>query len=55
MAEYASNTPISRPASVDWTADWDLNGLKWSYDYGMFYQPQDDMAPLRKPVHPSRP
>jgi len=50
LADFASNVPISRPINTGWTADWDLGGgLKWSFDYGMFYAPQDDLIPLRKP------
>ncbi len=50
MADYASNCPISRPINTGWKADWDMNGFKWSYDYGIFYAPEDDLVPLRKPV-----
>lgn len=49
MAEFASNCPISRPRRLPWEIDWDLNGMGWSFDHGMFYQPQDDMVPIRKP------
>ncbi len=49
MSDFASNTPISRPRRVSWTSDWDLNGLQWSFDQGVFYDVQDDMVPLRKP------
>ena len=50
VADFASNCPVSRPIDTGWTSDWDLNGMQWSYDYGMFYAAQDDMAPLRKPA-----
>lgn len=49
MADFASNVPISRPINTGWVSDWDLNGLQWSYEFGMFYAPQDDLLPLRKP------
>ncbi|AAN16787.1 hypothetical protein Cali_129 [Mycobacterium phage Cali] len=51
MADYASDCPISRPVDPGWTSDWDLGGMQWSYDYGMFYQPSpDELLPLRKPA-----
>ncbi len=50
MAEFASNCPISRPISTGWKTDWDMNGMSWSFDFGMFYEPQDDLVPLRKPA-----
>lgn len=49
MAEYASNCPVSRPIDTGWTSDWDMNGMQWSFEYGMFYAPADDLVPLRKP------
>lgn len=49
MAEYASNVPISRPVNPGWKSDWDMNGMQWSHDFGMFYAPEDDFIPLRKP------
>lgn len=49
MAEFASNCPISRPRDTGRKATWDLNGMSWSNDGGMFYEPQDDLVPIRKP------
>lgn len=51
MADFASNVPISRPINTGWTSDWDLGGgMQWSFDFGMFYAPQDDLLPMRKPA-----
>ena len=49
ISEYASNTPVSRPVNPGWTVDWDLGGMQWSYEHGMFYDPADEFVPLRKP------
>lgn len=50
MSDFASNCPISRPIKVDWKAGWDLGGMSWSYQYGMFYQPAgDNLVPIRPP------
>lgn len=57
MAEYASNTPISGPRSVDWKISWDIGGMAWSHDWGMFYAVSggaDDDIPIRRPDPPSR-
>lgn len=49
ISEFASNCPISRPINVGWKSDWDLGGLQWSHDWGMFFSPSDELVPLRKP------
>jgi hypothetical protein len=49
MAEFASNTPISRPIKQSYDATWDLGGLSWSYDWGFFYQTADELIPIRLP------
>lgn len=49
MAEYASNVPVSRPVNTGWKSDWDLNGMQWSNEFGMFYDSGDEFLPLRKP------
>jgi hypothetical protein len=52
VADFASNTPISRPAQLDWKADWDIGGMCWSYQWGMFYQStsNNDLLPFRMPA-----
>lgn len=50
--EFASNVPVSRPRDTKRKATWDLGGMSWSVDYGMFYEPLDELVPIRKP--PSR-
>lgn len=54
MAEFASNTPISRPINTGWSSDWDLNGMFWSNQWGLFFAPVDEMVPFRNPVFPNR-
>jgi hypothetical protein len=52
MSDFVSNTPISRPAQVNWTADFDIGGMCWSYQWGMFYKTSSDNAnllPIRLP------
>ncbi len=49
MADFASNVPISRPRRIDWKSAWDIGGMQWSHEWGMFYQSEDEMTPLRKP------
>lgn len=50
MADYASNTPVSRPRNTGWKVSWDCNGMVWSNDYGFFFQPVDEVLPLEKPA-----
>jgi hypothetical protein len=39
MADYVTNTEISRPLQDPrLQADVDLNGLKFSYQFGIFYE-----------------
>lgn len=54
MANYVSNCPISMPRSPGWRRTWDLGGLAWSHEWGMFYDvPSDDQQDtLRDPVAP---
>lgn len=54
MADFASNCPVSGPRGVDWKVHWDLGGMVWSYEWGMFYNTgsTDDMVPMRKPTRP---
>lgn len=49
MAEFASNVPVSRPVHPGWSSDWDLGDLQFSHEHGVFYAPEDDYIPLRKP------
>lgn len=51
MSDYASNTPISQPVKLDWSPDWDVGGgLMWSYDNGLFFEPQGETLPIRIPA-----
>ena len=52
MGEFASNCPISRPVNVELDVHWDMNGILWNNDYGMFFSPVDEMLPMRPPVLP---
>lgn len=49
MSEFASNCPISRPRKLTWKSIWDIGGMSWSHEYGMFYEPADEMVPIRPP------
>lgn len=55
MADYVSNTPISGPRKIDWKMTWDIGGMAWSHQWGMFYNvsDDDDNQPMRKPTPPS--
>lgn len=55
MADFVSNCPISGPRGVDWKATWDIGGMSWSYEWGMFYSSgsTDGLVPMRKPTRPS--
>jgi len=55
MADYVSNCPISGPRKMDWKMTWDLGGIGWSYEWGMFYNVSstEDSTPMRRPVPPS--
>ena len=49
MADFVSNTPVSRPRNTGWDVDWDCNGLVWSNDWGMFFQASDELLPIKTP------
>ena len=56
MADYVSNTPISGPRKIDWKMTWDLGGMAWSHQWGMFYNvssDDDEGQTMRKPTPPS--
>jgi hypothetical protein len=56
MADYVSNSPISGPRATQWKASWDIGGMAWSYEWGMFYDvpSPDDQTLLRQPIKPSQ-
>lgn len=48
---YMSNTPISGPLYIPYaTADVDLNGIGWSYKYGMVFNAPESEDPIRLPI-----
>lgn len=50
MADYASNTPISRPIKIkDIVPTVDFNGIGWSPLIGWVYDVQDDIELLEEP------
>lgn len=55
MADYVSNTPVSGPRQMDWKITWDLGGMAWSHEWGMFYSTSDsdEGLSMRKPTPPS--
>jgi hypothetical protein len=54
MADFASNCPISGPTNLDWKLAWDIGGMGWSHEWGMFYPTsgEDDALPMRMPDMP---
>ncbi|AEQ21031.1 hypothetical protein E3_1175 [Rhodococcus phage E3] len=49
MAQYASNTPVSRPVDTGYQSEADLGGLHWNSKIGLFYATPDEMLPIRPP------
>jgi len=51
VADFVSNCPVSGPRNVGWKLAWDIGGMGWSYEWGMFYavSGQDDTVGLRPP------
>jgi hypothetical protein len=50
MANYVSNGEISGPIYLaDLKPDGDLGGVKFSYQYGMFYLPVSQELPITLP------
>lgn len=54
MADFVSNCPISGPRNVDWKLAFDIGGMGWSHEWGMFYpmSSEEDMLPMRMPDMP---
>lgn len=53
MADFFTNVPISMPLKIATAhADIDLNGMKFSYEIGMFFEPNSIVQPLRLPPSP---
>lgn len=50
MTDMVSNCPVSRPANTGHKADFDIGGMMWSDDHGMFYAITDEMLPIRPPT-----
>lgn len=51
MASFVSDTPVSGPLYVPHAKpDVDLNGIGWSYQYGMVFGAADDDVPIKPPV-----
>jgi hypothetical protein len=46
---YVATGPISVPLSVNLNPDVDLNGLKFSYQHGIFYSPVSQNVTLKLP------
>lgn len=55
MPDFVSNCPVSGPRNVNWKLSWDIGGMGWSHEWGMFYHTgsTDDLTPMRKPTRPS--
>lgn len=46
---YIATGPISVPLSVNLSPDVDLNGMKFSYQHGIFYSPVSQNVTLQLP------
>lgn len=55
MADFVSNCPISGPLPMKWKMTWDIGGMAWSYEWGMFYDVSstDETLPMRAPDKPA--
>lgn len=49
MADYVSSCPISWPVKLDWKPTWDMGGMLWSYQHGMFYEPDSLLQNIKLP------
>jgi hypothetical protein len=46
---YSSNTPISRPAVMDYDVDAYCGGLAWNEKRGFFFPVEADILPMKLP------
>lgn len=46
---FVATGPISTPLSVNLSPDVDLNGMKFSYEHGIFYSPVSQYVTLQLP------
>ena len=54
MADYASNTPVSKPVVLPVSEDRSLGGMSWNNQIGLYFPVEDEMPPFRLPVdHPA--
>lgn len=49
MADYASNTPVSRPVVLPIDEDRSFNGMSWNARHGIFIQAENELLPFRRP------
>jgi len=47
---YASNCPISRPVSHNYTEDRDFDGMSWNNVHGLFFKADDELLPIKPPA-----
>jgi len=50
MADYASNTPISKPVVLAVEETRSMGGMSWNREIGFFFPVEDEMPPFRQPV-----
>lgn len=51
MSEFVSDGPISMPVKLRGVnPEVDLNGVSFSYTWGLVYNPPEKVVPLRLPV-----
>lgn len=49
MADYATNTPISRPTRLSIDEDRSFNGMSWNARHGLFIRADGELLPFRRP------
>jgi len=51
MTEYAANCPVSWPLKISGLQpEVDLNGVFFSYQWGLVYNPSEEFVPIRTPI-----
>lgn len=50
MADYVSNTPVSKPTVLPVSEDADFGGMSWNNEIGLYFPTTDDMPPYRPPI-----
>lgn len=49
MADYSSNTPVSRPVVLPIEEHRALGGFSWNARHGLFIRADNELLPIRRP------